>query len=356
MSVSLPSFTSQALKADSLRLFYRSLATLLVAGVRIDRALELLGQQGDDPHMARVCRAMGLTVSRGLSLSQAMSEWPAEFSDLEQKLVRVGELTGNMDHLLGRLATYEESRRAVTMRVQSALTYPFFICALTLGALVLLPPYLFGGLFKLIESVGVELPLLTRAVLIFAKVVTSPIFQLLAVVGVVLAVRALPKVLARPAVQLRLAGLGLRLPVIGPALRTIAVTRFARALEIMLNCGVNLDDCMKMSFMASGNPVLVERCPDAMERLFAGGTLRQSLEDTGFFGEAFLQVVSVGEESGKLPELLERISEMYEVQLAHSLDTVVAALEPAMMVMMGMLVGVFVLASMQPMAQVLQKL
>lgn len=345
-----------ALRPDSLRLFYRSLATLLLSGIRIDRALDLLGQQEDDPHMAHISREMCAVVSQGHALSEAMGQWPREFTELDQKLVQVGEMTGNMDQLLERLAGYEENRRAVTMRVKSALTYPFFIFLLTLAALVVLPPYLFAGLFRLIESLGVDVPLLTRVVLIFAKVVSSPFFLVAAGLGIVAAVKVLPGVVEQPAVRLRLARFGLRLPVLGKALQTIAVTRFARALEIMINCGVSLDDCLKMAFVASGNPVLIERRNDALETLFSGVTLSEALDETGFFPSSFLQVVSSGEESGRLPELLTRICDMYDVQLAHTLETVVAAVEPAMMVMMGGFVGVFIIASMQPMAQILQKL
>lgn len=356
MSSSKPSFLKPALRPDSLRLFYRSLATLLTAGVRIDRALDLLSQQDDDPHMAHISRDMCERVSRGHALSEAMAKWPREFSELDQKLAQVGEMTGNIDQLLERLAAYEESRRAVTMRVKSALTYPFFIFLLTLAALVVLPPYLFAGLFRLIESLGVDIPLLTRIVLIFAKVVSSPFFLVAAALGIAAAVKILPGVLERPPVRLRLARIGLRLPVLGKALQIIAVTRFARALEIMINCGVSIDDCLKMAFIASGNPVLVERRNDALETLFSGTTLSQALDETGFFPSAFLQVVSSGEESGRLPELLSRICDMYDVQLAHTLETVVAAVEPAMMVMMGGFVGIFIIASMQPMSQILQKL
>lgn len=353
---SKPSLFKPALRPDSLRLFYRSLATLLLAGVRVDRALALLGHQEDDPHMAQICRKMCVTVTHGHALSEAMAQWPRAFSELDQKLVQVGEMTGNMDQLLERLATYEENRRAVTMRVRSALTYPLFIFLLTLAALVVLPPYLFAGLFRLIESLGVDVPLLTRIVLIFAKVMSNPFFLVAAGLGVLAAVKLLPGFLERPAVRLRLAHIGLRLPVLGKALQTIAVTRFARALEIMINCGVSLDECLKMAFVASGNPVLAERRNDALETLFSGVTLYDVLKETEFFPSAFLQVVSVGEESGRLPELLSRICDMYDVQLAHTLETVVAALEPAMMVMMGSFVGVFIIASMQPMSQILQKL
>ena len=346
----------QHLKADSLRLFYRSLATLLVASVRIDRALELLGRQGDDEHMAHVCRAMSATVSRGQSLSAAMAKWPDEFSELEVRLVQVGEVTGNIDHLLDRLASYEEGRRRVTMRVKGALTYPLFIFAVTVSALVVIPPYLFGGLFKLIESLGVEVPLLTRMVLVFAKVVSSPYFALAVALGALVAVKVLPELYARRSVKLKLARWGLRLPVIGPSLRTIAITRFSRALEIMLNCGVSIDQCIRLSFVASGNPALDERTDLAIERITSGATLREALEETEFFRGGFLQVVSVGEETGRLPSLLSRVADMYEVQLTYTLESLVAALEPLMMLVMGFLVGIFIIASMQPMSQILQKL
>lgn len=352
----LPSMMARPLRANALAIFYRSLSTMLASGVRIDRALHLLSGQEDDPRMSEICRALYSSVNNGKSLSTAMAQWPDVFSVLEQRLVQVGEITGNVDSILDRLARYEESRRSITMRVQSALTYPLFIFALALLALILLPPYLFGGLFKLIESFGVEIPLLTRVVLVFAKVVSSPIFVVVMGVLVVAAFRVVPGMLVQPDVRLKLSRAGLRLPVIGAAIRAIAVTRFARSLEIMLNCGVNLDQGLQMSFAASGNPVLNEQVTASVATLRGGATLREVLEETNFFSKAFLSMVSIGEESGKLPDLLSRIAQMYEMELAYTLETLVAALEPVMLLCMGILVGFFIVATMLPMMQVIKSL
>lgn len=352
----LPNLLGKQLRANALAVFYRSLSAMTRAGVRIERALQLLGEQEDDPRMAEVCRSLQTNISHGKSLSTAMSQWPDVFSSLELRLVQVGEMTGNIDRILERLANYEESRRSVTMRVKSALTYPAFVFALAMAALVILPPYLFGGLFKLIENFGVEIPLITRVVLVFAKVVSNPIFIAVLAAGVVAGFKILPVLLRRPDVQLKVAGFSLRVPVIGAALRTIAVTRFARALEIMMNCGVTLDQGLQLSMAASGNPVLIQRLPRALERLRGGATLREVLEETSFFGQGFLSMTSIGEESGKLPALLSRLAQMYEMELGYVLETLVAALEPLMLLVMGLLVGLFIVATMLPMMQVIRAL
>jgi type IV pilus assembly protein PilC len=351
-----PTMMARTLKANALAVFYRSLSTMLASGVRIDRSLLLLGRQEDDPRMAEVCRSLYTQVNNGKPLSVAMSQWGDIFSTLEQRLVQVGEMTGNIDAILDRLAAYEESRRRIAMRVQSALTYPLFIFTLAIIALVLMPPYLFGGLFKLIENFGVEIPLLTRIVLFFAKIVSSPIFAVIFIGGLIAAVRLVPGLLARPDYRLALSRFGLRLPVVGASLRTIAVTRFARAMEIMLNCGINIDQALHMSFTASANPVLIERLPAALNRLRSGATLREVLADTEFFSNGFLSMVSIGEESGKLPTLLSRIAQMYEMELGYTLETLVAALEPIMLLIMGILVGFFIIATMLPMMQVIRTL
>lgn len=344
------------LRANSLAVFYRSLAAMSTSGVRIDRALHLLSKQEDDPNMAHVCHSLEHMVNNGNSLSISMGNFPDVFSTLELRLIQVGEMTGNIDRIFERLANYEESRRRVTMRVKSALTYPAFIFIVALAALIFLPTYVFGGLFKLIENFGTKIPMITQIVLVFARIVSNPIFMLSVVVGAVAVARFGPALLKQPSIQRRLTRTGLRLPGVGNALRIIAITRFARALEIMLNCGVSMDQSVTLAFAACGNPILQQRQSIALERLKAGDSIRDALHACKFFTYGFLSMVSVGEESGKLPTLLARIAQMYEVELDYTLDTLVAALEPAVLLIMGILVGFFIIATMLPMMQVIRTL
>jgi len=354
--VQLPVIFGRRLSAHSLAVFYRSLATMFAAGVRIDRALTLLGDQVDDPVMAEISRGLARSVSQGVSLSHAMTSWPDVFTTMHQRLVMVGEARGPLDDILDQLGIYEEKRRALGMRLSSALTYPIILFVLAMVALVFVPPYLFGGLFQLIESSGVDIPFVTRIMLAVSRTVTSGWFYLAAGIALVVALKLLPPILRQPKMQRELFALAFRTPVIGPALRTVTVTRFARTMEVLVAVGISLDQAFEMSFAAAGNPLLAEKLPAALESLRAGGTIEESLAGTGFFPNAFLQMVAVGEESGKLPHLISRLADIYEVELEYSLEVAVTALEPIMLLLMGLVVGFVVIATMLPMMQVIQNL
>lgn len=352
----LPVIRSKSLNVGSLAIFYRSLATMFAAGVRIDRALRLLAEQTDDLFMAEISNGLCQSVSAGAPLSLAMAAWPDVFHPMEQRLVQVGETSGHLDHILDRLSTYEEKRRTIGMRVSGALTYPILLFVLAMIALVFVPPYLFGGLFQLIETSGVPIPLLTRCMLVGSKAVSSPIFLAAMAVVCVVVGRLIPGMVRNPTLRLQFYELALRLPVLGNALRIITVTRFARALEVLLGVGVSLDQSMEMAFAAADNPVLAKRLGRTVVALRAGATMSESLEDTGFFPRAFILVVAVGEEAGKVPTLVSRLADIYEVELEYALESAIAALEPMMLLFMGIVVGVVIIATMLPMMTVIQHL
>lgn len=354
-SVSWP-WQGDALQPGSLAVFYRSLATMYAVGVRTDRALSLMVNQSEDPRLQEICYSLTRGLHMGQSLSASMSAWPSDFGQMDIKLVAMGELTGTLPRILERLARYEEERRAVVMRLKSALTYPAIVFVVALLALVLLPPYLFGGLFKMIEGLDVQVPLLTRMVLVFSHVVSSRLFWVFVLGIVIAATRFLPPYLRQPPVRRELVGRLMELPVIGYAIRMVAVTRFARAMEVMLTVGISMEQSFTMAFDASTNPVLQATLPRALEDLRQGNRVTQCLSATKFFPRAFLQIVSIGEESGRLSYLLSKITHMYEQELEYSLETLIAALEPIMLMVMGVIVGVFVIATMMPMMQLIQHL
>ncbi|MBM3463501.1 MAG: type II secretion system F family protein [Armatimonadetes bacterium] len=354
--VKVPVIIGRKLNNNSLAIFYRSLATMFAAGVRIDRALNLLADQTDDPLMSEIALTLYRSVSHGAPLSHAMTSYPDVFTPMHTKLVQVGEASGHLDQILERLGQYEEKRRALGMRVSSALTYPILLFVLAMVALVFIPPYLFGGLFQLIEGSGVEIPMLTRVMLAVSKVVSSWWFYAFCIAAGIVAFRLLPPVLRRPQVNYFCTFWLQKVPVLGTALRIITVTRFSRCLEVLVSVGVSIDTAVEMSFAASANPVLIEKLPKTINALRSGATLAESLEEIDFFPRAFIQVVAVGEESGKLPTLISRLADIYDVELEYALESAIAALEPLMLMFMGIVVGIVIIATMLPMMQVIQNL
>jgi len=336
--------------------WFRSLATMVTAGINLDRALRLLGQQSEDPAMTMVSEGLSDMVLSGMSLSNGMALYPASFSKMQYRLVQMGENAGVMDKVLRELSHYEEKERDTVLKVKSALTYPAFIFAVAFLVLIIVPPYMMGGLFQMIEGSGVEPPLITKIVMAGTNMTRSPIFYLLLIGGGTAAWFLLPPLLRKPHIRKKLAHNILGLPVAGKVYRTLGVARFTRALAVQLDCGISPLFAIQLAADASDNPVLDERIGTGIDFLREGGTVAESLEKVDFFPRLMIKMVQVGEESASLPDLLNRTAEMYETDLDAILDAFTSLLEPMVMVVMGFIVGVLVLASMLPMMQVLQNL
>ena len=343
-------------KGESKTIFLRSLSTMVVAGVTVDRALDYLADQVDDKSMAEVCKGMSWRIQGGLPLSQAMSCYPKAFSRLQLRLVQMGEKTGLLDQVLSELSQYEEKERALVLKVKSSLGYPGFILVIASLMMLLVPPYLMKGMFGLIEGSGVEPPLITVVVMKVTTFLRTPLFYA-SLSAFIAAVWFLwPRWSAQPENQKHLARALAKVPGLGRLLHTVAVARFSRALSVQIECGMNPLGALLISAEVTENPVLVESMQSAKERLSEGDNFAVSLGTTGFFPKLMLNMVEAGEESAALGEMLHKAAEMYEAEVDNALDTFTALLEPMIMAGIGLMVGTLVLATMLPMSQVIENM
>ncbi len=337
---------------QSMAVFFRSLAVMFQGGVTIDRALSLLSVQ-EDQAMAEVCKRMADQVRHGHSLSQAMAKNEPAFTKMHYKLVQVGEATGNLDTILEQLSHYEEKRRATTMKVKSALTYPAFLFAICCLMLMILPPYMLGGIFQVIQSSGSELPLISKVVLGTAMWMRTPTFYVVLVAVLVGGFYLGRKVWTKPESRLALQRFALDAPGLGKLVRALGLSRFARAWSIQVAVGVAPVAALQLAAESTMDPCLEEDISHSVTALRDGCSMQASLDASGYFPSLFLQMVAVGEESGGLEAMVSRVAQIYEGQLDHTLDTLTALLEPFVMLVMGAIVGVIVVATMLPMMQVL---
>lgn len=330
----------------------RSLSSLMNAGIPIGRALHVLESQSESAAARQVAQAVRLEVEGGFPLSTALSRASSSFSAFHLRLIKVGEATGGLVEVLEKLSVYEERRRAFQLRVISSLTYPIALFALCFILMVAGAPYLLRGQLRVIEQLGGEVPWLTRMVFALAdlRVVLGLILLPVVTVGLLAWWAGTPSG-ARGWNRFLLA-----LPRLGGLFRLTAVTRFAQSLALQLKVGVSLLDAVPNAAAASGSPVLQDACQITMARLREGGDLRSSLEATGFFPRGFLVVVGAGEESGKVSETLAWVARLYETELEAALEMAAAALEPMMMMLMGMAAAVVALATLLPMVKVVQTL
>lgn len=329
---------------------------MVASGVPIDRSFDHLSKQAEQATMGKISAELAVQVGNGMALSKAFATHSKVFSQLQVRMLAVGERTGNLHLVLGRLANYEEKRRATAMKVKSALTYPIFLVVLATFMLIVLPPYMFSGLFQMIATSGVEPPLITRVVIAVSNFIRSPAFWILLLVGGSLAAKAGPGLWQEPEVRRQVFERLGETPALGPFLRTLATARFARALELQLQVGESPLVGLVMACEASGNPLLEESADGIVSTIKGGETLVDSLKGCGFFPRPFLDLVRAGEESAQLPEMLGRSAAMYESDLEQAIDRFTALLEPLIMLVMGSIVGVVVIATMLPMMTLIQNL
>ena len=335
---------------------FRSLATMIGAGIPLHRATLLLSEQSEHPAVASACDKMATSIGEGTSFTGALASMPRAFSSFERSLMAVAERSGRLHQVLESVADQMESRHRHLMKVRGALTYPCFLFAVCMLALVFVPPYLLSGQLQLLQSSGAEQPLLTRALIAFSAVARSPLFIIACMwLGGALWV-ALPALWRRWWFKRKVYRRLIRVPYLGRMLRLLATAHFSRALALCLHSGVLLSEALPLAGKASGQPLLSDAMPDAVEALYDGKGLGHALEMTGFFPVEFMSLVEVGEESGRLASSLDWLAGMYELELEASIETAAAAFEPLLMVGMGAVVALILVGTLLPTLKLVQSL
>lgn len=328
-------------------LFARQLAVMVRAGLPLTEALRLLATSFPEPRLRAAADGIRRHVATGSALADALAAYPLLFDDLGRGLVAVGEQCGRLDELLERLALARERLAAVRSRVRRALLYPLVVLVVALAVVVLLLVAVIPTFEGLFAGLGADLPPLTRAVLDLSDGVRShgPVVLL---AGLLLAGAGGLLLRHHPPLAERLRDAALRPPLLGTLLHRANGARFARTLATLARAGVPLLDALETTRGTLGPPVY-RRAVDAVRRDVADGRpLHQALAATGLFAPLAVQMVRVGEETGGLDALLERVAEIQEGELDTAVDTLTTLLEPVLMVVLGGLLGGLILAMYLP--------
>ncbi|NDD30898.1 MAG: GAF domain-containing protein [Proteobacteria bacterium] len=336
--------------------FLQSFATLLGVGVSLSRSLALLGEDGDDHRTKAVAYRILEGVERGQSLSRAISACGSAFTPLQLKLLEVADRTGTTDVVLRRLAMHDERSLALMLRVRSVLTYPIALCLICGVLLLLIPPLLLKGQLEAMQSAGMTPPAITQALLSVSRFMSSlPGLLVVAAVsagGIPLALRVSGNARAKRWLRRRASAV----PRLGRLLVELGTARFASALEMQLDAGVSVLDAVSASAEAAGDPLLLDGAKNALEGLRAGLDMTQSLERVAYFPSGFVSLLSAGEESGELPRLLGWIATHYEREVDGSLEMAAAALEPLVLMVLGVAAAGVCLATMLPLVKMVEQL
>lgn len=318
---------------------------MISAGLPLTQALDILSRQGANPTLRGVIRETLYDVEAGNTLSEALGRHPTVFTDLYVNMVTAGESGSRLDEVLGRLATFVEKTDRVHRKVKSALIYPTIVLAVAVIVIATLLLFVIPTFETVFDSYGALLPLPTRAVIGFSRAVQSWWWVMLG--GTAAAVMLFQRWAAgrgRP----HLDRLLLRLPVFGSLLRRAAVSRFTRTLGTMLSSGVPILDGLQVTARTAGNVVVHDAVLKSRDAIAGGDSIAAPLEATEVFPPMVTRMIHVGEETGDLDGMLSRIADFYDDEVDVAVEGVLRILEPALIVVLGGLVGGMIIAMYLP--------
>ncbi len=331
--------------------FSRQLATMVSAGLTLIRALTILADQTESKPLAAVITSMRGDIERGLSFSQAISKHPKVFPMVYIAMVRSGEVGGMLDMVLLQLATMLEKQLELHRRVKSAMSYPIavgVIIVVIVSAMLLFIVPMFESMYK---DLGGTLPLPTRMLIAVSNFITT-YWWLILILGVGTVV-GLKRWKATPNGRMAFDRLKLRAPIMGTIVQKTAIARFCQTLSALARSGVSIMEALDIVADTAGNAVVAQAINEARERVRVGESVSAALANHPVFPPMVVQMMAVGEETGALDEMLDKIGDFYDAEVSATVDSLTSLIEPLLMVVMGATVGGMVVALYMPMFKII---
>jgi len=328
--------------------FTRLFATMIDAGLPIVQCLDILQGQTDNKAFANILRDVKSNVEQGATFSDSLRRHPKVFDHLYVNLVQAGEVGGILDTILNRLAVYIEKAMKLRRQVRGAMVYPSIVIFVFIGVLTILLTFVIPGFQTMFKDFGAkdELPALTKFVMAVSAVFVGNILWIL--LGVTALVFGVGYAYRTPKGKKFVHRLLLRLPIVGDVLRKIAVARFTRTLGTLLSSGVPILDALEIVAKTAGNVIVEEAIMYARARISEGKNMAQPLMETNVFPPMVVQMVGVGEQTGALDTMLNKIADFYEEEVDVAVAALTSLIEPALMVGIGGTVGVVLIAMYLP--------
>ncbi len=334
--------------ADSgeMAIFWRQFSTMVGAGLPMVTALELITQEMENPGLRSILRKVIANMWEGLNLSQSIARNPDVFSPMVVGLVGAAEESGSLPEVTVQLATFLENRDRLMRKVQAALTYPVFLAGFFLVVMAVATFWIIPKFRDIYGGFRAKLPWITERV--FA--VNAFILENFPWIVAVTAAAAIALILwgRRPAGKAVIDRVALSLPLFGKLLQRAAVARFCRSLAVLLKGGIPINRGLELAQETSGNSVVTQAIRDSREEILQGAKIAKSLKGHKIFPPMVVGMVSAGEETGNLSDLLERAADFYEARVDAALTTINTLLEPVMIIVIGGFVLIFVLSLYMP--------
>ena len=327
-------------------IFTRQFATMINAGLPLVQSLNILAQQTENKKLAEVTKAVVYDVEAGNTLADALGKHPKAFSDLYTNMVAPGEAGGILDTILMRLATFLEKNDAIVRKVKGAMVYPAVIIAVAGLAIAILLIFVIPTFEEMFASVNLELPLATRGVIGLSNLLVNWWWAIIGAVA--LLAFALRQYYGTLGGRKTIDSLMLNAPVLGDLLRKSAVSRFTRTLGTLISSGVSILDGLEITAKTAGNRVIHDAVMSSRQSIAGGETIAGPLQTSGVFPPMVISMISVGEQTGGLDEMLSKIADFYDAEVDVAVSALLSLMEPIMIVVLGVVVGGIIVAMYLP--------
>jgi len=338
--------TSGKVTMRDMVIFTRQFSTMINSGLPLVQALDILATQSENPVLQEVTRQVVFDVESGHTVADALAKHPNAFTDLYVNMVAAGEAGGILDTILLRLATFMEKNDALVRKVKGAMIYPAVILSVAFGAVVILLVVVIPTFQTMFESAGVPLPLPTRIVIVMSEFLQRFWWVVIAVVAAF--VVSLQRYYKTPDGHLVIDRILINAPVLGDMLRKSAVSRFTRTLGTLISSGVSILDGLEITAKTAGNRVVSDAIMESRASIAGGDTIAAPLAKSQVFPPMVISMISVGEQTGGLDEMLGKIADFYDEEVDAAVSGLLSLLEPVMVVFLGVVVGGMVVAMYLP--------
>ena len=334
------------IKMRDIVILTRQFSTMINAGLPLVQAMTILSEQSENKTLAGIMRKVVFDVESGNTVADALSKHPQAFSGLYVNMVAAGEAGGILDTILMRLATFMEKNDALIRKVKGAMIYPGVIMSVAAIAITVLLIFVIPVFENLFTSAGLALPLPTRIVMGASRFLKSYWWMVLGTIGA--AVFMFRRYRATSNGRLQVDRMLLKVPVLGDVLRKSAVSRFTRTLGTLVSSGVSILDGLEITAKTAGNRVVHDAIMESRASIAGGDTIAQPLKKSGVFPPMVISMISVGEQTGGLDEMLSKIADFYDEEVDAAVSNLLSLLEPVMIVFLGIVVGGMVVSMYLP--------
>jgi type IV pilus assembly protein PilC len=330
------------IKSADLAALCWQLATMLEGGIPITTALDIIGDDTDNVHLQGILKQISEKVKKGQPVSECVAEYPKVFNRLCCAMVLAGETGGNLAKAIGKLAEYFENRDKLAKKVKGAMAYPIFVLSFIVIIVIFIMAFIVPRFRKIFDQIGGTMPAFTRGFMGFYDILR---YNLLYIIGLVIILIVLATFVSRTKKGHYLfSRLSLTMPLFGKILSQAFVATFCRTTSTLLASGVSVLEAFTILTGMTDNDIIKSAITQTRENIVGGSNISLSMSSAGFFPNMVIKMIQVGEESGSMPEVLEKTSEHYERKVDSTVTTLLSLLEPIMIISVGAVVSVVVIA------------